>query len=87
MLPVITGTNEVEKINVSVSPNPIKDRVKITVDGGGVYRLLETSGKVLTSGALTKGDNNVRLPSFIEGIYPLKIQTKLGSTTRKVIKK
>ncbi len=75
------------KINVSVFPNPIKDRVKITVDGGGAYRLLETSGKTLTSGTLTKGDNNVALPSLIEGIYLLKIQTKLGSTTRKVVKK
>ena len=87
VFPVITGTNEVEKINVSVFPNPIKDRVKITVDGGGAYRLLETSGKTLTSGTLTKGDNNVALPSLIEGIYLLKIQTKLGSTTRKVVKK
>ena len=83
---VITGTNEVDKISVSVSPNPIKDRVKITVADDGVYQLLDTSGKVLISGKLTTGDNNVALPSLIEGIYLLKIQTKLGSTTRKVIK-
>ncbi len=86
---VTTGTADVKKIDVSVSPNPIQagDRVKITVASDGVYRLLGISGNVLTKGTLTKGDNAVVLPSLAKGIYLLKIQTTHGRMTRKVVKK
>ncbi len=85
---VTTGTAGVEEIDVSVSPNPIKDgdRVTITVASEGVYRLFGISGNVLTKGTLTKGDNTVALPSLAKGMYLLKIQTKHGRMTRKVVK-
>ncbi len=85
---VTTGTAGVEEIDVSVSPNPIKDgdRVKITVASEGVYRLFGISGEFLTKGTLTKGDNAVVFPSLAKGMYLLKIQTKHGRMTRKVVK-
>ncbi len=85
---VTTGTAGVEEIDVSVSPNPIKDgdRVKITVASEGVYRLFGISGEFLTKGTLTKGDNTVVLPSLAKGMYLLKIQTTHGLMTRKVVK-
>ncbi len=83
-----TGTAGVKNIDVSVSPNPIKDgdRVTITVASDGVYRLLGISGEFLTKGTLTKGDNAVTFPSLAKGIYLLQIQTKHGRVTRKVVK-
>ncbi len=85
---VTTGTAGVKKIDVSVSPNPIKDgdRVTITVADDGVYRLFGISGEFLTKGTLTKGDNAVAFPFLTKGIYLLKIQTKHGRVTRKVVK-
>ena len=85
---VTTGTAGVKNIGVSVSPNPLKDgdRVKITVASDGVYRLLGISGNVLINGTLTKGDNAVAFPSLAKGMYLLKIQTKYGRVTRKVVK-
>ena len=85
---VTTGTAGVKKIDVSVSPNPIKDgdRITITVAGDGVYRLLGISGEFLTKGTVTKGDNAVAFPFLAKGIYLLKIQTTHGRVTRKVVK-
>ena len=85
---VTTGTAGVKNIDVSVSPNPIKDgdRVKITVASEGVYRLFGISGNELTKGTLTKGDNAVAFPFLAKGIYLLKIQTTHGRMTRKVVK-
>ena len=85
---VPTGTAGVEEMDVSVSPNPLKDgdRVTITVASEGVYRLFGISGNVLTKGTLTKGDNAVALPFLTKGIYLLKIQTTHGRMTRKVVK-
>ncbi len=85
---VTTGTAGVKKIDVSVSPNPIKDgdRITITVAGDGVYRLFGSSGEFLTKGTLTKGDNAVAFPFLAKGIYLLKIQTTHGRVTRKVVK-
>ncbi len=86
---VTTGTADVKKIDVSVSPNPIQagDRVKITVASDGVYRLFGISGEFLTKGTLTKGDNAVAFPFLAKGMYLLKIQTTHGRMTRKVVKK
>ncbi len=85
---VTTGTAGVKNIDVSVSPNPIKDgdRITITVAGDGVYRLLGISGEFLTKGTVTKGDNAVAFPFLAKGIYLLKIQTTHGRMTRKVVK-
>ncbi len=85
---VTTGTAGVKNIDVSVSPNPIKDgdRVTITVASDGVYRLLGISGEFLTKGTLTKGDNAVTFPSLAKGIYLLQIHTIHGRVTRKVVK-
>ncbi len=85
---VTTGTAGVEEMDVSVSPNPLKDgdRVTITVASEGVYRLFGISGNVLTKGTLTKGDNAVALPFLTKGMYLLKIQTTHGRMTRKVVK-
>ncbi len=86
--PTVIGTADVEEIDVSVSPNPIKtgDRVKITVASDGVYRLFGISGEFLTKGTLTKGDNAVTFPFLAKGIYLLQIQTTHGRVTRKVVK-
>ncbi len=86
--PTAIRTADVEEIDVSVSPNPIKDgaRVTITVASEGVYHLLGISGEFLTKGTLTKGDNAVIFPSLAKGIYLLQIQTKHGRVTRKVVK-
>ncbi len=86
---VTTGTAGVKNIGVSVSPNPLKDgdSVTITVASEGVYRLFGSSGEFLTKGTLTKGDNAVVFPFLAKGIYLLKIQTKHGRVTRKVVKK
>ncbi len=85
---VTTGTAGVKNIDVSVSPNPVKDgdSVKITVADDGVYRLFGISGEFLTKGTVTKGDNAVAFPSLAKGIYLLKIQTTHGLMTRKVVK-
>ncbi len=85
---VATGTANVKNIDVSVSPNPLKDgdRVTITVADDGVYRLFGISGEFLTKGTLTKGDNAVAFPFLAKGIYLLKIQTTHGLMTRKVVK-
>ncbi len=86
--PTAIRTADVEEIDVSVSPNPIKDedRVTITVASDGVYCLFGISGEFLTKGTLTKGDNAVAFPSLAKGMYLLTIQTTHGRVTRKVVK-
>ena len=86
--PTAIRTADVEEIDVSVSPNPIKDedRVTISVASDGVYCLFGISGEFLTKGTLTKGDNAVAFPSLAKGMYLLTIQTKHGRVTRKVVK-
>ncbi len=86
---ITTGTAGVKKIDASVSPNPLKDgdSVTITVASEGVYHLFGSSGEFLTKGTLTKGDNAVVFPFLAKGLYLLKIQTKHGGMTRKVVKK
>ena len=86
--PTAIRTADVEEIDVSVSPNPIKDgdRATITVASDGVYCLFGISGEFLTKGTLTKGDNAVAFPSLAKGMYLLTIQTTHGRVTRKVVK-
>jgi hypothetical protein len=75
-------------LEVSVFPNPAKDRLSIQIYGVGTnaaISLMDLNGKELTSTSF-KGDGTLDLMNYSPGMYILRVQTAKGVVTKKIIK-
>jgi hypothetical protein len=59
----------------------------LKLDFDANYSIIDPLGKVISSGHLIAGENQINVTNLTNGIYFLKVKSILGDLTRKVLKK
>lgn len=90
---IITAVSEIKGLNYSISayPNPTTDLVNLKFDKDFpetlAYLLMDSNGKVVSSGKITKTDMGISFESLAAGTYFIKVvQDKKDVKTLKVVK-
>lgn len=85
---IVLGTENLDKSQVSIYPNPTADFVQIKNNQIITQiELLDFSGKVISSKNSQSLQDQLDLTSYPKGIYILRINSKGKTTTHKIIKK
>ena len=87
MQSTITSVNEtLELKDFKIFPNPLQDHLNILSPIDGQLQFLDTKGSILRVENLQEGSNQIAIEQLIDGIYFIKIYTKEGTFTKKIIK-
>lgn len=79
------GVENIEKLGVSVYPNPATNELTISVQLTGItYKLLNVTGSIMQTGSLNQGNNTISVNAFASGVYLLQLINNYG--TVKMIK-
>lgn len=70
----------------SMYPNPAKERVTVISNSEGAYRIYSSEGKVVITGEITQGFNNIYLSDYPTGLYYLELESAEGKEIKKVVK-
>ncbi len=81
-----TGLNKLFGPNVSISPNPVRDRLRFQgLSATGLsYVVLDPTGKELQTGPLQ--GNSILLSGLAPGLYLVKLSSGPGSRTFRIVK-
>ena len=80
------GLEEFKNKNVSIYPNPTKEKFFIDLQLEANYTLSNVFGQEVKKGLLVSGTNELETNTLSTGIYLLKIDSPEGSMTKKLIK-
>ncbi|MDI9881563.1 T9SS type A sorting domain-containing protein [Flectobacillus longus] len=73
-LELVTGFEDIQKLGVTVGPNPATDFVTINTDETGIKaELVDATGNVLSEIKLQSGSNQLDLKNYQNGTYLLRI--------------
>jgi hypothetical protein len=82
-----TGVNEVRNsLNITVFPNPAKDKLIIGCPQRSEIEILNTEGQILKRLTASNIHTTVDVTKFSVGIYIIKVKTVEGITVKKFIK-
>lgn len=70
----------------SMYPNPAKERVTVISNSEGAYRIYSSEGKVVITGEITQGFNNIYLSDYPTGLYYLELESAKGKEIKRVVK-
>jgi len=79
------GLEEFNNRNVSIYPNPAKDKFYIDLQLKANYTLNNMFGQELKKGFLVSGTNELETKTLSTGLYLLKIESSEGNVTKKLI--
>lgn len=80
------GVDDFNIDEVSIFPNPSKDKFNINLKINATYRLTNLFGQEVKKGFLVSGKNELETNTLSAGIYLLNIDRPEGKVTKKVIK-
>lgn len=80
-------TSTLAASSTRVYPNPAKDMLYIENTTNESYRVFDVTGKLLLSGELTKGTNEIDIANRPAGIYLLELANSIGAIERHRIMK
>nr|WP_290469455.1 T9SS type A sorting domain-containing protein [Lacinutrix sp. MedPE-SW] len=68
-------------------PNPVQGNL-LTIENkqNTTYEIYNVLGKKVLKGNITPSDNKVNVSNLSKGVYILKLQSKNGTVTKKLIK-
>ncbi len=72
--------------NLSVYPNPTQEILHVELNQKSNYSIIDMFGKVIKTGKVQEGQNELDLKNFQAGIYFLKLSNDSGSVIKKVMK-
>ena len=82
----ILSTEQSELLDVlSVYPNPTEGLLYVDVNAESKYRVIDLSGKIVNTGSLNQGKNELQLRNYQAGIYFLRITNGEGLVTKKIL--
>ncbi|MDO5615359.1 MAG: zinc-dependent metalloprotease [Cruoricaptor ignavus] len=79
----VTSSETVSKSDISVYPNPANDYIYIKLKNNDGLKIYNTSGQLVYSAILNKGENKIDISTFPPGIYLL---TTSSGNSLKIIK-
>ncbi len=68
-----------------VYPNPTRDLLYVDVNIKSKYRVIDMLGKIVNTGSLNQGKNELHLRNYEAGIYFLRITNGSGFVTKKIV--
>lgn len=80
------GLEEFNDENVSIYPNPSKDKFYIDLQSEANYTLSNVFGQEVKKGILISGNNELQTNTLSNGLYMLNIVSPEGKVTKKLIK-
>lgn len=80
------STNEFNLLNISIYPNPVKDKIYIELQVQADFTLTNIFGQEVLRGELVSGNNELATKSLANGLYILNLETPEGKFTKKLIK-
>ncbi len=83
------GTGNFEHAsNTFVYPNPCRNEIRIQYDNTQSieYSLFDSSMRMITNGELNGPNDNIKMNSYDQGIYFLRLNSKEGSKIYKIVK-
>ncbi len=75
--PAPAGMNELEELNVTISPNPSNGLFSVESKMAHDYQILNMEGAVLTNGSLIVGKNDLNLTELASGVYMLRVNNAM----------
>lgn len=73
------GIEEKQALKISVSPNPVRDLLSVTVaDAGNRYQVVSLAGQPVTSGILQFSEGTINVATLASGVYFLCITDQQG---------
>jgi len=86
---VIVGIDEngdPTKEYVAAYPNPVNDILNVSSDGNIQHiRIMNTVGQVVFDSAMDTNKAQINTSNFESGIYLLRVETKYGTSTQKIV--
>ena len=67
-------------------PNPAKETVYVRINRKSSYSVIDIFGKIVKTGKVEQGENELDLKNFEAGIYFLQFRNDSGFVIKKVIK-
>ncbi len=81
-----TLSTESELLNVlSVYPNPTEGLLYVDINIKSKYSVIDIFGKIVNTGSLNQGKNELQLRNYQAGIYFLRINNDSGFVTKKIM--
>ena len=83
---VITGISEIERADIKIYPNPVKDELRIEIGELRINRveIVDFSGKTIYW--FNSSRNEINVSALPSGIYFVKLETDKGIITQKFVK-
>lgn len=76
----VVGVNKVDFVNIGLSPNPVTDRLTITLDNpskiGYNWMIINSEGKITQEGVMHSEQERINLVSKVKGAYLVYIYSK-----------
>ncbi|MBT8325745.1 MAG: T9SS type A sorting domain-containing protein [Winogradskyella sp.] len=70
---------------LSLHPNPVIDRLTITINQDSQFQLIDALGKTVLEGKLRTGQQQLNLEAFEAGLYILNLIGKSETTQKKIL--
>ena len=83
---VTTVSNPKDDTNISISPNPFADIIRIVLTEESMVKIVSFDGQEVLNTTLLAGHNELSLKDFPKGIYMIIIQEKTQTKYLKIIK-
>jgi hypothetical protein len=81
-----SSINEINKVDVSVYPNPSSDIVTVsTADAISQIDMIDATGRVVYQNTPQVKDVHIAVGSFAEGLYTLRVMTANGTFIKKLV--
>ncbi len=83
-----TGVSQVNKVDFSYYPNPVKDKIMITPARPGTYHITvqDIIGKTLLEKEISGYEKTIDLSFLSPGIFLLSLYSDAGTVTKKIMK-
>lgn len=82
----LSSVEESTKEGISIYPNPASDLLNIDLNESATYQLNDVSGKLILTGKLNKGSNQITVSSLAAGVYNLQVKGNTNSTVIRLIR-
>jgi glucose/arabinose dehydrogenase len=85
-----TGVGDQENLikrKIKIRPNPASTYIDFDASSNGFYEVMETMGRILLEGEVSKGTNRVIISALPNGSYILRLATGSGSSSALFLKK
>jgi len=81
-----TSIGQIADTRVAAYPNPVRELLRVEAPEGAYLELADLNGRILLRGEVNGGQSSLNTGPLPKGIYLLRVRTRAGSWSGKVVK-